>query len=160
MYIVLCKDCSLVYVGETGRTLPTRREEHKQACRSGNPNSAIATHSLEHRVNFNDARIICKSHDIAKRRVIEGSIIRTVDTFPGNKAFSQEDYFTSKFICKEVKIKLDIIRDIAPGVAQQLSAATLSYPQVDQANQGIRTEHITTSRQIRHIRGLSIGKRR
>ena len=144
VYIVPCKDCPLVYVGETGRNISTRIEEHKQACRKGNPNSAIATHSLEHRVNFNDAKIICQSNSITKRRVIEGAIIHTVDTFPGNKAFSQEDYFTSKFICKESRIKIDTVRENAPCVAQQLSVATHSRPQVDQTNPGIihRTEEI------------------
>ena len=94
-------------------------------------------HALNHRVNFNDAKIICKNNNISKRRVIEGAIIHSVDTFPGNKAFSQEDYFTSKFICKEAKIKLDIVRDIAPNVAQHLSSAIHSHSQTSGDNPDI-----------------------
>ena len=135
VYIVSCRDCPLVYVGETGRSLATRIEEHKHACRQGNPNNAIATHALEHRINFNNAKIICQNNNIAKRRVIEGAMIHTVDTFPGNKSFSQEDYFTSKFICREAKINFDIVRDIAPSVALHLSAATHSNPQVTRDTQ-------------------------
>ena len=137
VYLVPCKDCPLVYVGESGRTLATRIGEHKQACRQGNPNNAIATHSLDHRINFNDARIICHNNSISKRRVIEGAIIHTVDTFPGNKSFSQEDYFTSKFICREAKIKLDIIKEIAPSAAHCLATASHSHPQANRDNHNL-----------------------
>jgi hypothetical protein len=39
-------DCSLKYIGQTGRTFKTRSKEHIQAIRSNNDNSGYANHML------------------------------------------------------------------------------------------------------------------
>ena len=48
---VVCRvpcECGSVYIGETGRQMRTRIEEHKKAVLKADPNNAIATR-VEHR---------------------------------------------------------------------------------------------------------------
>ena len=47
VYCVPCLQCNDCYIGETGRSLAVRLDEHKQACRMGNGYNAIAIHSVE-----------------------------------------------------------------------------------------------------------------
>ena len=39
-----CKDCPVVYVGETQRTLKVRLIEHRQVVKQGDPKNSIAVH--------------------------------------------------------------------------------------------------------------------
>ena len=122
VYIIPCKDCNQVYVGETGRNLPIRLEEHKRACRMGYANSAVANHSLnlDHRIDFHKATIINSNNIIAQRRVIEGALIHCLDTFEGNKTFSQDDTLTSRYIIKAAKFDLKKLSEISPTSALSL----------------------------------------
>ena len=58
VYLIPCKDCSSRYVGETGRNLEVRIEEHKRACRIGLENSVVARHALDasHRIDWNNSK--------------------------------------------------------------------------------------------------------
>ncbi len=47
VYKIPCKDCSLVYVGETGLNIDTRIKEHKYAIRTGNINNAVFKHMYD-----------------------------------------------------------------------------------------------------------------
>ena len=107
VYVVPCKDCESVYVGETGRDLSTRKREHINACRTGNTSNAIATHTLQdgHRINFEKATLVCQNNKFQERRVIEGALIHQLKTFPGNKSFSTDDDLTSLLICKSAPLK-------------------------------------------------------
>ena len=138
IYIVPCKDCNQVYVGETGRNIMTRLDEHKRACRMGTQSNAIANHSLDldHRINFKDASIICKNSNVAQRKVIEGALIHILDTFADNKAFSQDDDITSAFICKTAKINMNKLNEIAPSAAQSL--LVLKHPSLLQINDSLQ----------------------
>ena len=100
VYMIPCLDCDKCYIGETGRGLKVRCEEHVRACANGNPNSAIAQHSinLDHRINFKDSKIIYREACSSKRKIVEGAAIHSVETFENNKAFNDEDDILSKII--------------------------------------------------------------
>jgi hypothetical protein len=56
VYGIPC-ECGKTYIGQTNRTIETRRKEHMRHLRLGQPDkSAIAQHALEtgHRVEFNN----------------------------------------------------------------------------------------------------------
>ena len=71
------------YVGESGRGLQIRLQEHKRACSIGLQNSAVANHALDldHRIDFKNTKLVYKDSDIGRRRVVEGAIIHSVSTF-------------------------------------------------------------------------------
>ena len=91
-------------MGETGRNLSVRLEEHRRACTLGLENNAVAIHSisLDHRIDFKNSKIVCKEPNITKRRVIEGALIHSLDTFKHNKSFNKEDDIVSNFISYNV----------------------------------------------------------
>ena len=83
IYKIPCNDCSLVYIGETGRNLETRIKEHKYAIKSCNFNNAIFNHVYkeDHRINWNDSNLMYKSNDFKKRKIIEATCIQKYDNF-------------------------------------------------------------------------------
>ena len=107
VYIIDCNKCSLSYVGETGRNLETRKKEHCRDIRNWNTNSAIANHCWsegDHRMNFDDSKIVYKSNNVKIRRLIEGALIDTIPTIEGNKSFSKVDPINLKTILVEAKL--------------------------------------------------------
>ena len=104
VYIMPCIDCNKSYVGETGRGLQKRLQEHKRACSIGLQNSAVANHSLnlDHRIDFNSTKIIYHDSDISRRRVVEGAFIHAISTFENNKSFNEEDDIISNIIFRSV----------------------------------------------------------
>ena len=107
VYCIPCLDCSLCYIGESGRSLPIRLEEHKRACRLGSNYSAVASHSLDvgHRIGFKQSQIVYNSRDRNTRRTVEGALISLNNTFANNKSGTKEDKYINSQICKTVRIK-------------------------------------------------------
>ena len=54
----------------------------------------------DHRINWNQSKIIFKSSDVHVRRLIEGAAINLGDSFKGNKSFVNEDPFVNFYITK------------------------------------------------------------
>ena len=106
VYVIPCKDCTKCYVGESGRCIDKRKEEHIAACRRGNTYSAVAQHTWEtnHAIDFQGTKIIYKSQDKTIRRVVEGAVIQMNNTFRGNTGYA-ENVHISQEICKKAKIK-------------------------------------------------------
>ena len=125
VYYVPCKDCDSKYFGETGRSLKVRIGEHKRACRLGSENNMIAKHSWDndHRINWEESKIIYKESNIGKRRVVEGALIGLCNTFKNNKAFTQEDSITNWLVCKSVNIKINSFSITPAAQAFSLSPA-------------------------------------
>ena len=73
VYKVPCMDCEGVYVGETRRCLRKKFMEHKEAVRRGDSNNGIVVHvhSNDHRINWDEARILEIESCYWKRRVLE-----------------------------------------------------------------------------------------
>ena len=78
VYEVPCKDCGLKYIGETRRNLKTRMTEHKGAVRRGDERNGIAVHvyQLQHRINWESARVQMSGRGYWNRRTLEAIQIR------------------------------------------------------------------------------------
>ena len=78
IYEVPCLDCESVYIGETGRCLQKRLTEHKGAVRRYDRKNGIATHAWDrdHKVNWEEARVIQTEPFYWKRRVLEALWIK------------------------------------------------------------------------------------
>ena len=78
VYRINCIDCNKFYIGETGRSLPTRIREHKNDFKKHNLNNAMYVHSVEnnHSFNFKDPQLVVPCNDLHTRKVVESSLIR------------------------------------------------------------------------------------
>ena len=130
VYCIPCLDCNKSYIGESGRGLDVRLEEHKNACRLGKSYSAIATHTLDigHRIGFSQSAVVYSCQDRNTRRTIEGALISLNNTFLNNKGSTKEDKYTNTLVCKKAGIKN--MHNIS---ATLRTAASPLYPQVSLA---------------------------
>ncbi|BHF78699.1 hypothetical protein SprV_0602181200 [Sparganum proliferum] len=73
IYKINCKEGDCNYVGETGRKLQTRLQEHKSATRRLDPNSQLATHIGEtgHTFDLQRATILGRGNTKAERLTLE-----------------------------------------------------------------------------------------
>ena len=70
--------CKKVYIGETGRSIKTRENEHKRAIRNGDDNhSGISKHVLEtgHSIRWSEVKILAHEANWRKRKIKEGIFI-------------------------------------------------------------------------------------
>ena len=79
-----CNNCDNVYIGETGRLLKDRTEEHRKDVVKSKVTSNVYLHVLStgHSFNFNDANGIGKSNNVRIRRKLEGitTCLKTLNT--------------------------------------------------------------------------------
>ena len=69
IYIINCKDCDKVYIGQTSRALRSRTREHKRAIFKGDKNSLLAQHCIKnsHECDLDDVKIIDRCSQWSKR---------------------------------------------------------------------------------------------
>ncbi|XP_071480074.1 uncharacterized protein [Diadema antillarum] len=82
VYRIQC-ECGKVYIGGTGRSLETRLKEHKTCYRRSEwEKSAIVKHAQqsEHRINWEDSKLITSIKNWNTRRIREAIEIHTHDT--------------------------------------------------------------------------------
>ena len=74
IYKMCCNNCDAMYIGETGRHLKDRTEEHRKDVVKSKVTSNVYLHVLStgHSFNFNDASVIGKSNNVRIRRKLEG----------------------------------------------------------------------------------------
>jgi hypothetical protein len=87
VYKIRCRDCNLVYIGETSRSLKLRVHEHRSLINKPD-RSAIAKHSSDtnHTIDFENARVtMSESHDL-KRKYAEAILINSQPVFATNTA--------------------------------------------------------------------------
>ena len=60
VYLVLCKNCGLVYIGETCKLLCSCLKQHKNSCRRSCNSNATTNHShnLDLAIDFNEPKIV------------------------------------------------------------------------------------------------------
>ena len=80
VYEIKCNDCNMKYIGETGRELSVRINEHKKGgTKTIDSNvSGLSQHirNTKHEINWNDANVIDKENNMVKRKLKEAIKIR------------------------------------------------------------------------------------
>ena len=74
VYLVPCKSCFAVYVGQTSRQLYTGLKEHKRAVRNADFNpSVLAEHAWNqhHRIDWNEAKVLTSESNFHRRLTLE-----------------------------------------------------------------------------------------
>ena len=91
VYRITCEGCNWSYVGETGRTLRERVQEHKRAVRTWSQSSEIANHVVEtgHHMNWEGATVLTKEGNHFHRVFKEAWLSRVHSS--GNRVFHQLD---------------------------------------------------------------------
>ena len=80
VYRISCNDCDMAYVGQTGRTLNHRRNEHIRALQNADPNlSAVAEHSIQrdHNIAWDGAEILARNPCLVQRCAMEAWYIHS-----------------------------------------------------------------------------------
>ena len=78
VYQISCRDCNTVYVGETGRSVRTRKREHADAVKTFNTKkSALSQHVMDfdHRIDWDNVKILKSKSHAYRRRVAESFLI-------------------------------------------------------------------------------------
>ena len=74
VYQISCRDCNAVYVGETGRSVKTRKREHADAVKTFNTKtSALSQHVMDfdHRIDWDNLKILKSESHAYRHRVAE-----------------------------------------------------------------------------------------
>ena len=58
VYKMKSSDCQATYIGETGRKLTTRLNEHKRATKKGDVNNNIAEHHLKRKTTLSTGTLL------------------------------------------------------------------------------------------------------
>ena len=78
VYSIPCKTCSSVYIGQTGRLLKTRVDEHKTAVKyARTEESVVAEHVWvhNHQVDFQSVSILARESNLHRRLALESWFI-------------------------------------------------------------------------------------
>ena len=73
VYKIKCSDCQATYIGETGRNLTTRLNEHERATKKGDLNNNIAEHQLKtsQTIDWDSATCLTYTIDYYQRITLE-----------------------------------------------------------------------------------------
>ena len=84
-----CSECNDVYIGETGRFLNYRTDEHKRALINNDLSNALTLHRNEqgHNFDFKNTKTLRNANNKRTRHIIESACIshfHTITQRPGN----------------------------------------------------------------------------
>ena len=101
-----CSGCERKYYGETGRELKTRIQEHKRDVRNANENNAVLLHirNEEHLIDWDSNKLLYKSTDFIKRRIVESALIKHKDNFSTSDGYFQLNAIMNNSILRHLKI--------------------------------------------------------
>ena len=100
VYRVPCKDCTKVYIGETGRDFQVRLGEHKTAVATGKEKNAVFQHlkTKNHPIDWKNAAVLYHSENERSRLVVESTLIKSQETFNNTKGVVSIDNCSSAVI--------------------------------------------------------------
>lgn len=81
VYAIPCTSCDVHYIGETGRSLRTRINEHINKCKQGDEKNGPFCHmrATSHRIDFENTMILERVRNTDTRKLVEASVIRAID---------------------------------------------------------------------------------
>lgn len=102
VYRIPCNSCEKFYIGQTGKALEKRIEQHKKSVRYAQDNNAMFAHVRDenHSINWACAKKLVCSNNLLERNIIESSFIK--ETFNNNLNIGHGMYKLDAFICKEI----------------------------------------------------------
>ena len=98
VYKIDCNDCEAVYVGETGRQLKVRVNEHKEDVRKQKMLSNVYMHSRDnnHSFDFNNVNVLDRHSNANSRKQLE-SIYTFKSELTINRAYDLNDIYSPLF---------------------------------------------------------------
>ena len=84
VYSIPCQECNKFYIGQTGKDIKHRIQQHKYCVRRGDESNAIFCHiqDKDHPFNWEQGRVIIKCNSFILRNIFESVLIR--DTYDNN----------------------------------------------------------------------------
>ena len=108
VYNIPCKQCDMVYIGQTGKDLSVRIKQHKYSVRTGQESNALFVHMRDknHPIDWEKASKIANSKLTVDRNIIESSLIKQ----NSNKVLNLSPglYKLDPIITKKIADKYDI----------------------------------------------------
>ena len=104
VYEIPCGTCKTIYVGESGRDLEKRVEEHKNDIKNAKEKSGIFVHvrDFDHPIDFKNARVIYPSSSVRRRHIVESALIekhqKDDNCINLNKGFAHNNPLVSKYV--------------------------------------------------------------
>ena len=84
VYQISCRNCDAVYIGETGRSIKTRKREHFKAVKAlDTKKSALCQHVVEfdHSIDWENVKVLKSEPHFNRRRIAESFLInKTAET--------------------------------------------------------------------------------
>ena len=104
IYKIPCKSCSLCYIGETGRGIEKRLNEHKNDVRAHRLSNSIVVHIEErdHLPDWGKTEVLYKGADKKMRKTLEAAFIATNNIFNHREGFITLSSITSQLIINGV----------------------------------------------------------
>lgn len=83
VYSIKCRDCSLCYWGETGKTIDFRFKQHKSYIRNGDERKAVFQHvsNHDHVLDWNQSGSVLHATDWYTRNIVESALISSFPNF-------------------------------------------------------------------------------
>ena len=102
VYSIPCNTCDKSYIGQTGKILDKRLEQHKKSVRYAQENNAVFCHvrDCNHSIKWQETKKLAMSNNILERNIIESSFIK--ESFAKNMNISFGLYKLDPYICKEI----------------------------------------------------------
>ena len=108
IYKIPCKHCNKMYVGQTGKGLQVRLNQHRKCVRDGSMSSALFVHmnDTNHGIDWENSQEIVKCQDVTKRNIIESCIIKNgrEDLINLSDGLFKLDSFIIQRICSSFKM--------------------------------------------------------
>ena len=105
VYCLPCRDCDLVYLGQTGRDLNTRLIEHKRSIRYAQESSAVFHHvkNFNHTFEWDKASLVFKSNCSYRRKIVESALIEECPNINISKGQWSPDIISRVAVSKLVR---------------------------------------------------------
>ena len=121
VYVVNCNDCPKVYVGQTGKMVDKRMDEHSKI--QIDAMGAINKHnaSPEHYMDINNPTQVFLSDCYSTRVTVEAALMFTAPTVEGNTASASvvNNELVAPIICKATKFNWNKLRDCIPHLPKE-----------------------------------------